>query len=222
MISVIIPCYNEEKHIKEVLEKIPENIDEVVVVDDGSKDRTAEIVKGFSKVRLFRHEKNKGKGVAILTGIDSSRGDILVFMDGDMQHNPMEITFLVKPVLDGKADFVNGSRVLTGWDKFPITRKIGNLIARGVIRFFTKTKITDPLSGFKVIKRDALEKIDLKGRHYEIEADIIYKVLKNNLRVVELPISTQYATEKSGIMLVDNLRNFAFLIKEGIKFRFTT
>ena len=219
MISVIIPCYNEEKNIGEVLKKIPKIVDEIIVVDDGSKDKTAEIVRQFPKVKLVRHEVNKGKGAAMMAGVKNSKGDIVVFMDGDMQHNPLEISLLVEPILSGNADFVNGSRTLANWDKFPVTRKIGNLIARGIIRFFTKTKITDPLSGFKAIRNNALKKIGLKAKHYEIEVDIIYCVLKKDLKCAELPISTQYAKEKSGINPADNLRNIIFLIKEGFGFK---
>ncbi len=113
-ISVIIPAYNEEKLLPGVLEKIPNFVDEVIVVDDGSSDGTYPLALSFSKkdskVKAFRLERNCGKGCAMREGIKYASGDVVVFMDADGQHRPEDVIKLVEPVIDGKADVVIGAR----------------------------------------------------------------------------------------------------------------
>lgn len=215
-VSLIIPAYNEEENISNVIKRVPSIVDEVIVVDDGSKDSTAEVVSKYP-VKLVRHEKNLGKGAALKTGLRNSTGHILVFMDGDGQHNPLEIEPLIKPLLESESDFVIGYRNL---QDAPRIRKFSNFLARTAIKFFTRQEVNDPLCGFRAISKDAFNKLNLTKEGYEFEFDMIFEALKNDVRMANVPVSVDYDVGVSSITFLDNVKIIFFVLKECVKKKF--
>lgn len=209
-ISVIIPAYNEAKRIGKVLSKIPEFVDEVIVVDDGSEDSTSEVAKNHG-AEVIRLEENQGKGAAMREGIKKVSGDIVIFMDADGQHNPEEIEKLVSPILKGEADFVIGSRLIKTQGKRPLIRKISNFLSTSLIKIKLGIDVKDTQSGFRAIKRELLPEIESK--RYEVETEILIKAAKKGARVKEVPVERIYGIETGHFRFEDVLRFLRSLIK---------
>ncbi|MCD6189588.1 MAG: glycosyltransferase family 2 protein [Thermococcus sp.] len=209
-ISVIIPAYNEAKRIGKVLSKIPEFVDEVIVVDDGSEDSTSEVAKNHG-AEVIRIEENQGKGAAMREGIKKVSGDIVIFMDADGQHNPEEIEKLVSPILKGEADFVIGSRLIKTQGKRPLIRKISNFLSTSLIKIKLGIDVKDTQSGFRAIKRELLPEIESK--RYEVETEILIKAAKKGARVKEVPVERIYGIETGHFRFEDVLRFLRSLIK---------
>ena len=209
-ISVIIPAYNEEKRIGKVLQRIPEFVDEVIVVDDGSNDRTSEVARKF-RVEVIRLERNEGKGKAMRKGIKAANGDIIVFMDADGQHRPEEIIKLVEPIVDGEADFVIGSRLIKAQGERPLIRKISNFITTYLIRLKLGISVRDTQSGFRAIRREFLPEIESK--RYEVETEVLIKAVKKGARVKEVPVSMIYGVETGHFRFEDIVRFLRALLK---------
>ncbi|RKX44277.1 MAG: glycosyltransferase family 2 protein [Thermotogae bacterium] len=209
-ISVIIPAYNEAKRIGKVLSKIPEFVDEVIVVDDGSEDNTSEVAKNHG-AEVIRIEENQGKGAAMREGIKKVSGDIVIFMDADGQHNPEEIEKLVSPILKGEADFVIGSRLIKTQGKRPLIRKISNFLSTSLIKIKLGIDVKDTQSGFRAIRRELLPEIESK--RYEVETEILIKAAKKGARVKEVPVERIYGIETGHFRFEDILRFLHSLIK---------
>ena len=209
-ISVIIPAYNEEKRIGKVLQRIPEFVDEVIVVDDGSNDRTSEVARKFG-VEVIRLERNEGKGKAMSEGIKAANGDIIVFMDADGQHRPEEIIKLVEPIVNGEADFVIGSRLIKAQGERPLIRKISNFITTYLIRLKLGISVRDTQSGFRAIRREFLPEIESK--RYEVETEVLIKAVKKGARVKEVPVSMIYGVETGHFRFEDIVRFLRALLK---------
>ena len=209
-VSVIIPSFNVEKSIKEVISRIPSDVFEIIVVDDGSKDRTGKIAKSTG-VKVITHEINYGKGRAMRTGISNAHGDIIVFLDADLQHKPEDIPRLVEPIKSGRADMTVGSRLIGDISNMPIQRKITNFSSTALIRLFFGVKILDTQSGYRAIKKEFLEKMNLESNRYNIETEVLAYVGKFHMRVEEVPIETIYGNEKSHFKLRDILK-FIYLL----------
>ena len=152
-VSIIIPCYNEEESIERVLKqvlavKLPIE-KEVIVVDDGSTDKSAELTQKFNDVTLVRHEINRGKGVAIRTGVEKANGDIAIIQDADLEYDPKDIPALIEPILTGDADVVLGSRFKKDVKGMSFSHNISNK----ALSFFTSillgVEITDVMTGYK-------------------------------------------------------------------------
>lgn len=195
-ISVIIPAYNEEKSIGNVISRTSEVLDalnipyEILVVDDGSTDKTNMIASTF-KVTLISNSQNHGKGYCLRKALKYANGNIIVTMDSDGEHKPKEIPDLVATLLSG-ADIVAGSRFMG--NKSPVTTKLnrlGNFIFNIIIMSLTGKRVTDSQTGFRAIKREVLEGLDLKSDCYEIETEITIKSLTSDLIFKELPISVE-------------------------------
>ena len=209
-VSVIIPSFNVEKSIKEVINRIPEDIFEIIVVDDGSKDNTGKIAKK-TRAKVVTHEVNCGKGRAMRTGISNSKGDIIVFLDADLQHKPEDIPSLIEPIQNGRADITIGSRLIGDISNMPIQRKITNFSSTALIRLFFGVKILDTQSGYRAIKRKFLEKMNLESNRYNIETEVLAYVGKFHMRVEEVPIETIYGDEKSHFKMRDIIK-FIYLL----------
>ena len=207
---MIIPAYNEEKRIGKVLQRMPDFIDEVIVVDDGSKDKTSEVARGFG-AKVIRLERNQGKGRAMSEGIKKANGDIIVFIDADGQHKPEEIIKLVKPIVNGEADFVIGSRLIKVQGERPLIRKISNFITTSLIRLKLGISVKDTQSGFRAIRREFLPEIESK--RYEVETEVLIKAVKKGARVKEVPVSMIYGVETGHFRLEDILRFLHSLVK---------
>ena len=209
-VSVVIPSFNVEKSIQEVINRIPKEKYEIIVVDDGSKDNTGKIAKK-SGVNVITHEINCGKGKAMRTGSSNAKGEIIVFIDADLQHRPEDIPRLVEPIQNGRADITIGSRLIGDISNMPIQRKITNFSSTVLIRLFFGVKILDTQSGYRAIKRDFLEKMNLESNRYNIETEVLAYVGKFHMRVEEVPIETIYGDEKSHFKMRDIIK-FIYLL----------
>ena len=215
MISVIVPAYNEEGTIGEVLSRLlylkNKMLMEIIVVDDGSRDNTVAIVKRYPSIKLIQHEKNYGKGSSIKTGLSKCSGNIIVIQDSDLEYLPEHIPELVKPFLEANADVVYGSRFIGKIKGMKFSHMIGNRILSFVTQFLYNKKITDVMTGYKVFSKKVLEEIDITENGFEVEVEITSKILQNDFKLIEVPISYEY--RKTGNSKITYWHGFTCLIK---------
>ena len=164
LISIVIPLYNEENSIKTVIKRIPNHFNyEIIIVDDGSTDNSIKRINEIKtkKIKLIRHKENRGYGAAILTGIKKARGDIIVTLDSDGQHNPEEIDVLIKPIINNKADIVVGSRYLGHSNyRIPLHTRVGEFVIKKCLWYLYHQTVGNNQSGFRVFSRKSLELFD--------------------------------------------------------------
>jgi len=192
-IVALIPAYNEEKTIQEIVRNTKKFVSEVIVVDDNSNDKTKDLAIDEG-ADVISHKKNKGYGSAIITGMKRAlhkNADIVVLLDADAQHNPNEISSMIKPILENRGDLIIGSRFLNNV-KIPTYRKFGIKFITTLINFLTGAKITDAQSGFRAFSSKVLRKINLKEHGMGISVETIFKVKEKGFKIVEVPISCQY------------------------------
>lgn len=215
LISVIVPAYNEEETIGEVLSRLiylkNKMSMEIIVVNDGSRDNTSTIVKKYSPIKFVQHEKNYGKGSSIKTGLAKCNGDIVVIQDSDLEYLPEHIPELVRPFLEANADVVYGSRFMGKIKGMRFSHKIGNRILSFVTQFLYNKKITDVMTGYKVFSKKVLEEIDITENGFEVEVEITSKILKNDFKLIEVPISYEY--RKTGNSKITYWHGLTCLIK---------
>lgn len=210
---VIIPAYNEEKTISDVITSIPKKINgisrvEVLVVNDGSSDRTAQIAKE-SGALVVSHKKNLGLATSFRDGFEKALklgADIVVNTDADNQYDQFEIPKLIKPILDGEADIVVGDRQVLKLDHMPFGKKYGNTIASFVTRKLSGYDIRDAQSGFRAYSREASLRINILS-NYTYVAETIIQAVNKKLKIVQVPISFKERKGKS--RLVSNIFNYA-------------
>jgi glycosyltransferase involved in cell wall biosynthesis len=194
-ITVFLPAYNEEVSIGSIVLLTRLYYDNVLVIDDGSSDRTAEVAR-LAGAQVISHEKNKGKGEALKTGFKAASklgADIIVTMDSDGQHNPADISKLVDPIIRGEADMVNGSRYLNGLDEnTPFYRRIGQMVLDRFTNINSGLNITDSQSGFRAF--DALTKgaFRFNSQGMAIESEMLADAGKAGLRIKEVEIGVRY------------------------------
>ena len=193
-IVACIPAYNEEKNIARVLVKTSNYVDAILVCDDGSTDMTGIIAERLGAT-LIRHKRNMGYGAAICTLWNEAKKlnpDILVMLDADGQHNPDEIPKLIKPIEEGKADLVIGSRFLGTSEGIPRYREFGIKMITKFVNKASGYNLSDQESGFRAYNRKAIEKIQPTEHGMGVIMEMIVKAAENNLRVVEVPVSLTY------------------------------
>ena len=194
-ITVILPAYNEEVSIGSVVLLTRFYADKVIVVDDGSSDRTAEIARKAG-AEVIIHEVNTGKGGALKTGFEAAAGmgaDVVVTMDSDGQHNPSEIPKLVAPIIEGDAEMVNGSRYLNGLDKnTPAYRRVGQTVLDGFTNINSGLKITDSQSGFRAFAASTIDIFRFNANGMAIESEMLADAGKAGLRITEVDIGVRY------------------------------
>lgn len=196
-LSVVMPVYNEKGTVlKAIANVLGLNIlKELVVVDDGSRDGTAELLKGArldSRVKLLFHEKNMGKGAALRTGFGHVSGDIIVIQDADLEYDPNEFIAMIKPIDEGMADVVYGSRLSGGKPQrvHLFWHKVGNNLLTFVTNFLFNSTLSDMETCYKMFKRSVLDGVKIRSNGFSVEPELTAKILKNkNLRVYEMPIS---------------------------------
>jgi glycosyltransferase involved in cell wall biosynthesis len=193
-VAVVIPVYNEAGAIGGVIEEVrAHGYEIIIVVDDGSDDETFYIAAAYD-VLVIRHKINRGKGAAVKTGIMAANFldvDAVVTMDGDGQHDPADIQFLVRPILENKSDAVLGSRLLNRGN-MPFVKVIANGVGNFFTWLFYGILVSDSQSGFRAYSRYAALVIDTKADKYEYDSKVIREIKNNRLRFTEVPVHTRY------------------------------
>jgi len=194
-LSVIIPVYNEVESIQVILQRVHATklAQEIIVVDDGSKDGTRDLLPkldGKKGVRVILHEKNKGKGAAVRTGMAAAKGDILLIQDADLEYDPRDYPQLLEPIIEGLADVVYGSRFLGRAHRVTM---FWHLVANKMLTLMTNilynTILTDMETGYKVFRREILDGMVLHANSFDFEPEFTAKILKRNYRIFEVPIT---------------------------------
>lgn len=195
---VIIPAFNEQAAIGDVVRKSLQYADDVLVVDDGSADDTSQIASDAG-ASVLRHPTNFGKGVSLRDAFKKVDGyDIVVTIDGDGQHNPDEIPVLIKPIEENEADFVNGSRYINGFDEnTPAYRRVGQRVLDIATNVTAGTSVTDSQSGFRAFSGKTINCYKFRDPGFGIESEMIADAAENNLRILEVPITVKYDVENS-------------------------
>ncbi len=197
-VVAIIPAYNEEKALADVIGKTLEHVDEVIVVDDGSSDKTSEVAIEAG-ARVIKHSVNLGKGEALKSGFKAIDDDsIIITIDGDGQHNPNEIPDLVRPIIEDGADLVNGSRYMNGPEEnTPAYRRVGQKVLDIATNISAGTKVTDSQSGFRAFSSKSKNVFRFKDTGFGIESEMLVDAAEAGLKIVEVPITVRYDLDGS-------------------------
>jgi len=199
-LSIIIPVFNEEDTVQELIRRVERvslsNLEkEIVVVDDRSSDRTAEILRQTPGVRAFFHERNRGKGAALKTGISRSTGDLILLQDADLEYNPDDYPALLRPLLEGRAELVMGSRFLLEKPRY-FTKEgspffshyLGNRAVIVLTNFLYGQRMTDYEGCYKVFTRKLIESTPIEADGFSFDNELVCKSLRRGYQLVEVPI----------------------------------
>ena len=211
ILSVVIPAYNEENGIREIAERVlavgpalkeagVEQL-ELLVVDDGSKDRTADVAEGIPGVSLIRHSKNKGYGAALKTGFSKASGELIGFLDADGTYPPEYFPQLCKSAMNG-SDLVIGSRMAGADSKMPVTRRVGNFFFANLLSILGRQKVTDSASGMRVFKREILEQIYPLPDGLNLTPVMSTRALHEGIKIVEVPIPYSERVGRSKLSVI--------------------
>lgn len=193
-VVAVIPCYNTASHIAEVVTKVLPYIDQVIVVDDGSTDDTANVARKAG-AQVISHDRNIGYGGAIKTGFREAQingNDIIVTIDGDGQNNPNEIPSLLEPILEREADLVIGSRFLSNDHNMPSYRNFGIRVITWLWNVFSKTKVSDSQSGFRAYNKTLFKDLTLSENGMSVSIEILEKARRKGVTITGVPISCHY------------------------------
>jgi len=205
-LSVIVPAYNEEETIDEIINRVRAvdlgDVDlEMVIVDDASTDGTPERLKtyrGEAGITVLRHDSNRGKGAAIRTGLDSASGDLVVIQDADLEYDPNDYPRLIKPIIDGDADVVFGSRFAGSVQNMRYINVVANKVLAWAATLLFGKRITDEATCYKVLATDTLRSFDLQCERFEFCPEVTAKTLRRGYRLVEVPITYRARTSETG------------------------
>jgi glycosyltransferase involved in cell wall biosynthesis len=192
LLSVIVPVYNEAKTLIKIIEKIHSvDIDkEIIIVDDGSYDGTDKILRGikYNNLKVIHHSANRGKGAAFLTGLSCATGEFVVIQDADLEYDPNDYLRLMNAIKGNNADFVLGARFIDGHQGLFIHR-LGNRFLTYLINFLFKARLNDYATCYKLARRDIWQGLSLNSEGFDIDVEIVAKVLKRKLPIAQVPIS---------------------------------
>lgn len=230
-LSIIVPCYNEENMIALLLQKVAEADcglqKQIIVVNDGSVDETAGAIEKFislnpaNNILLLSHEKNKGKGACIKTALANATGEVIIIQDADLEYSPFEYSKMLKPITDGFADVVYGSR-FRGSEAHRVLffmHTIGNKFLTFLSNVFTGINLTDMETGYKMFRTEVLKKIRLKENRFGFEPEVTAKISRiPNIRIYEIGISYYGRTYADGkkIKWMDGFRAIYCVLKYNI------
>lgn len=226
-LSVVIPVYNEAATVAALIGRV-QAVDvpkEVIVVDDGSNDGTRQVLKElegrYDNLRVILQLKNQGKGAALRVGFKQATGDFVVVQDADLEYDPTDYPVLLKPLIEGKADVVYGSRFLTTKEHRVLFfwHSVGNQVLTLISNMFTNLNLTDMETGFKVFKRDVIQSIKLEQNRFGFEPEITVKIARMKLRIYEVGISYSGRTYEEGkkIGWRDGIKALWCILKYSIK-----
>ncbi len=214
-IIALIPCFNEEQHIADVVAGCKKAGLDAIVVDDCSDDGTAAAAEAAG-AQVVSHEVNRGKGAAMETGMRTAREagfDAVLTLDGDGQHSPDDIPKFLAAAEEGAPDMVIGTR-MGDVSTMPLVRKLTNRFMSWLISKLARTRVTDSQSGFRLVKLSLRDEIKVEGERFDAESEIIIKAGRAGKRIVEVPIQTIYGDERSKINPVrDTIRFIALVIR---------
>jgi glycosyltransferase involved in cell wall biosynthesis len=201
---VVIPCYNEEATIQSLINLVLDSkwVAEIIVVDDGSKDRSREILATVNdpKVRVVLHDVNKGKGAALRTGFQHATSEFVIVQDADLEYDPSEYPLVLEPLLDDRADVVFGSRFLSGRPHRVLYfwHSLGNKFLTLMSNMFTDLNLTDMETCYKCFRREVIQSIDIEEDRFGFEPEITAKLAKSRVRIYEVGISYSGRTYDEG------------------------
>ncbi|HXL73201.1 MAG TPA: glycosyltransferase family 2 protein [bacterium] len=195
-LSIIVPVYNEEKTLLPLLKKV-QNVKllglkkQIIVVNDGSTDKTADVMKKIKipGIQIYQHDKNRGKGAAIRTAIPHTTGDFVIIQDADLEYDPADYEIILKPLLDGRADVVYGSRFKGVGRAFLFWHYVGNKLLTFVTNILYDTILTDMETCYKAFKGDLIRSLRLRSNRFDFEPEVTAKVLKRGSKLFEVPIT---------------------------------
>ena len=194
-LSVIIPVYNEVHNINIIVKRVQDTklATEIIIVDDGSKDGTRDILQtmsGKKKIRVILHEKNQGKGAAVVTGMRAAKGEILLIQDADLEYDPRDYPLLLKPLEEGLADVVYGSRFLGGAHRVTMFwHQVANKMLTLMTNILYDSILTDMETGYKVFRHKVIADMTIRAKRFNFEPEFTAKILKRKYRIYEVPIS---------------------------------
>ena len=204
-LSIIIPCYNERDTINSLIasvEQSPIKDREIIIVDDGSKDGTRDLLSKINnhEIRVIFHETNQGKGAALRTGFAAATGDICIVQDADLEYDPQEFPLVIQPILDGKADVVFGSRFQSGRPHRVVYfwHRVGNGFLTLLSNIFTDLNLSDMETCYKAFRREVIQSINIRENRFGFEPEVTAKISKMNLRIYEVGISYYGRTYDEG------------------------
>ncbi|MBU0880718.1 MAG: glycosyltransferase family 2 protein [Candidatus Omnitrophica bacterium] len=197
ILSVVMPVYNEKNTVLKIIEKVLklEMVKELIVVDDGSTDGTKDILKNTKldpRVKVLLHEKNSGKGAALSTGFKAATGEIVTVQDADLEYDPNEFMEMAKPIEDGMADVVYGSRLSGGKPQrvHMFWHKAGNTLLTFTMNLLYNSTLSDIETCYKMFRKEVIARINIRSKDFSVEPELTAKILKDkSLRIYEIPIS---------------------------------
>ena len=223
-LSIVIPVYNEKSTLAEIVRRVQISrlAEEIILVDDGSTDGTRELLKeleGQADVRVLRHQRNQGKGAAVRTGIAAATGDTILIQDADLEYDPRDIPALLKPIEEGRAEVVYGSRFLGG-PRMAVMfwHMIANLMLTLMTNLLYNSILSDMETGYKVFRAEVVKGLRLRSRRFDFEPEVTAKVLKHGHSIYEVPISFNPRAYSEGKKI--GLRDAIEAVWTLLKYRF--
>lgn len=224
LLTIIIPVYNEHSTVIEVIETVLA-LDlplekEIIVVDDGSDDGTAEKLNQHGgPVRIFTNPLNVGKGAAVRLGLANASGDIILLQDADLETDPNEYEGLLRPIIDGETCVVYGSRFLNRKNRIPLTRRIANRFLTAAANVLLGTRLTDMETAYKVFTSEVARQLELESKRFEIEPELTAKISRMGYSILEVPVTYRPRTRFEGkkIRFRDGLKALATILRYGLR-----